>query len=243
MPMPLRRMAVPLALFLSGCFSALPLRTASAVEDDTWRLSGQLDLAPWCGFAQNLPERCTDLPEGIPLPQLRLDARRGVRPGADLGASLQLATQLAPGSRFDGAGVRFGASGSWHQELVDWPLEGERRRVLALAPTLSAAARTSGARGELAPEFEVALPLYFGHQLEAFELVGRVGLGERLTLTPSAADPLERLTARTEVLLGFGAFKRQPTGPGFWAGYEASAARPLDGRFLLSFGWFMDFAG
>ena len=77
-------------LLVAGCATVSPMQTASTVDPGKWRVGAQLSTAAYCGSFVEGPLVCTDYPDGVPIPELRVNARRGLPHGADVGISLQV---------------------------------------------------------------------------------------------------------------------------------------------------------
>jgi hypothetical protein len=84
------------AVALAGCSTVVPMQTASAVDRGSARVGGQLAFSGYCGSVGTELGGidCTEYPDGLQLPKLRVNGRYGLGHGFDLGASLQAVTQL-----------------------------------------------------------------------------------------------------------------------------------------------------
>ena len=232
-----RSLSLLVLLLGPGCATVVPLQPASVVPKGTWRVGGQAALSPWCGLSRDLANRCAYLPEGTPLPELRLQGRTGVAEATDVGVSLFASAQLPAGL---GAAVRGGVYVDGKRELLSRELGGERRQVLSVAPGMGLALTPVAPRNEPAPDLELALPLLFGHQTERWEWVAGAQVLERLQWRLEQADPEQRWRARTEVGVTLGAFSRNPTRTAYQLSYVAPVERLADGRLTFGFGLAFD---
>lgn len=218
----------------TGCTTMTPLQTASTVKRGVWRVGGQGSVSPACsvtdpgGFLRalspngNPPFRdCMVSPAGLPTPELRAHARRGLNEAMDVGASVH-------GSAVFPVGIQLGATGDVRREVWSRPLSADgRRQILTLGPQLGLALIGVSDRGSSAPrpelQTDLTLPLYFGHQLETFELVASPRYNARLNITPSRGGGVDvfdtgylglTLSAhsRTQLQLAFGLDYFAPTG-------------------------------
>jgi hypothetical protein len=221
----------------AGCTTVVPLQTASTVSRGTWRVGGQVALSPWCSLSRDVANRCASLPEGTPLPELRLQGRTGVAEGTDVGVSLFGSAQVPAGQ---GAAVRGGVYVDGKRELFSRELGGERRQVLSVAPGVGLALSPVSPRGGVAPDVDVALPVLFGHQTEGWEWVTGAQVLERLQWRAEAVDPERRFRASTEVGLLLGAFSRTPARTAWRLSYVTPVDRPAGGRLTLGFGLVFD---
>jgi hypothetical protein len=220
-----------------GCTTVVPVQTASTVGRGTWRVGGQAALSPWCGLSGDVANRCASRPEGTPLPEVRLQGRTGVAEGMDVGVSLSGAAHV-PAER--GLAVRGGVYVDGKRELFSRALGGERRQVLSVAPGAGLSLAPVSPRGGLAPEVDLALPVFFGHQTEGWEWVAGAQVLERLRWSAEAADPEQRFRARTELGVSVGAFSRAPARTAWQLSYVTPVDRPDGGRLTLGFGLVFD---
>lgn len=212
-----------LLFLLAGCATVVPMQTASALSDGTWRLGGQLSTAAYCGIAGG-PFECSEFPDGISMPELRLDARRGIPGGSDVGISVQLATQVLAPER----PVQLGLALEAKHELVS-----TERHVLSI--DLLGAAAIAG-RPSLAAlgQGEWAITLLYGLRLARFEVVTGASLSQRI---PTRGFVTERI--------GFtvGLFRRAPSGWALQLGYAGQPSRFGTGSLQVQYGIFWDFPG
>jgi len=221
----------------AGCTTVVPLQTASVVPRGTLRAGGQVALSPWCGLSRDVANRCAFLPEGTPLPELRLQGRMGVAEATDVGVSLFASAQVPAGLGWQ---VRGGAYVDGKRELLSRELGAERRQVLSVAPGVGFALTPVSPRGEHAPDLELGLPVFFGHQSRGWEWVAGAQVLERFQWRPELADPEARWRARTEVGLSAGAFSRGPAKTAYQLSYVAPVDRLSGGRLTFGFGLAFD---
>ncbi len=237
-PLPLLPLALLLGSLLgSACTTVVPLQTASTVPRGTWRVGGQAALSPWCGVSGDVANRCAFLPEGTPLPELRLQGRTGVAEGTDVGVSLLGAAEVLAGL---GPVVRGGVYVDGKRELLSRELGGERRQVLSVAPGVGFALTPVVPRGGPAPDLDVALPVLFGHQTAGWEWVAGAQVLERFQWRMAEADPGQRWRARTELGLSAGVFSRGPARTAYQLSYVAPVDRLAGGRLTFGFGLVFD---
>jgi hypothetical protein len=221
----------------SGCTTVVPLQTASTVPRGTWRAGGQAALSPWCGLSRDVANRCAFLPEGTPLPEVRLQGRTGVAEATDVGVSLLASATLPAGL---GVAVRGGVYVDGKRELFSRELGAQRRQVLSVAPGVGFALTPVSPRGEHAPDLDLALPVLFGHQTEGWEWVAGAQVAEHFQSRPELADPEQRWRASTQVGLTAGAFSRAPTRTAYQLSYVAPVDRLAGGRLTFGFGLMFD---
>ena len=221
-------------LWLAGCATVTPMQTASSVEDGTWRVGAQLSAAGYCGSFVAGPLVCSEYPDGAPLPELRVNARRGLPHGTDVGLSLQVAGQVLAPTR----PVQVGLTLEGKHELVSGAL-GQARQVLSLGLLLGGAV---AGRPTLRPYLQVewGLELLYGIATARYEWVAGVAISERTAFNEVGGHPaLPKL--RTE-RLGFtvGVFRRAPAGWALQLGYLADPFRFDKGAIQIQYGVFWD---
>lgn len=231
------RAALVSMLLLTGCATVVPMQTASVVDKGRLRVGGQLSAAAYCGDLRTGAilglSRCTEYPDGVPLPEVRASGRLGLGAGFDVGVSAQAQGQvLAPERIF-----QFG---------LTTDVKGELLRVETRGPThvvstgLLGGAALSGRFGvPLWAQLEWGVPVFYGLQFTRWELVFGASVSQRMLLpklgAASGLPPAETVRAG----LSFGVFRR----PSSWAlqlAYLVDPARPLAGALQLQFGWFFD---
>jgi hypothetical protein len=227
------RLLLPLLLLLaSACATVTPMQTASVVDPGHFRVGGQLSGAGLCGdFAAGLLGflgRCTDYPDGVPLPELRLDGRYGFTSGFDVGLSLQALGQLfAPSRPFQG-----GLTGDVKLQLARVTV-GEVTHLVSVGFLVGGA--LAGRDGlPLWTQVEFGVPAFYGLQLEHWELVAGVQVTQRLGFGPNGYTP------RVNVGFSLGAFRRDPAGIGLQLAYLTDPSRFSDGALQLQVGYFFD---
>ena len=225
--------AVLLMLIVTGCTTVVPMQTASAVDRGHFRVGGQVSTSVFCG---SIAEgglgvtRCTDYPDGIPMPELRANGRYGLGHGFDVGASLQgHAAIFAPERAFQ-LGVAVDVKG----ELLRIPTRGPTHIVsLGLLGGTAIAGRFGL---PLWPQVEWAVPLFYGLQFQHWELVLSASASQRFTKSPNVSPSTD--TVRTGFTLGL--FHREPAGFVVQLGYSTDPARFSLGTFQLQFGLFFE---
>lgn len=182
------------ALALStACTTLTPLQTASTVKPGVWRLGAQGSVSPACSvtdpvgylrlFGPGEPPfaDCMISPQGLPTPELRGHLRRGLNDVTDLGVSVH-------GSAVFPVGIQVGTTLDVRRQLWSRALTGtDRRQLLTVGPQagLAVVGVSSSRSSTLRPEFQtdLTLPMYFGHQLDTFELVASPRYTARLNVT------------------------------------------------------------
>lgn len=222
-----------LSVVHAGCATVVPMQTASVVERGAWRLGAQGSAAGFCNLSDIT--QCHDYPDGVPTPELRLDARRGLGAKSDLGASLQLQPVVLSAER----PLHLGLAVDGKRELLRISAADGNAHVVSGGLQLAGA--VSGRLG-LSPmlQAELALPVHYGYQTTRFEWVAGLSLSRRAVF-PSVGGPPER-EAMTTWRMGasVGAYRRTPSGWGAQLGYLTLVDRPRAGALLLQFGWFWD---
>jgi hypothetical protein len=223
-----------LALGLAGCATVTPMQTASTVDEGAWRLGGQLTMAGYCGSFVYGPLECSEYPDGAPLPELRIDARRGLPDGADVGLSLQVAGQVLAPTR----PIQVGLTVEGKHELFSSPL-GAGRQVLSVGLLLAGA--VSG-RPTLRPyvQAEGGVNLLYGIQTSRFEWVAGLALSQRTTFNELGGHPAVPEQASQRLGFTLGVFRRAPAGWALQLGYLASPSRFDEGAIQLQYGVFWD---
>ncbi len=218
---------------LTGCSTVVPMQTASAVDRGRLRLGGQLSMTGFCG---DLPggvlglTQCTEYPDGVPLPELRVDGRYGLAPTVDVGASLQAQGMLAAPER----SFQLGLTLDLKKELLRVPTRGPTH-VVSLG--LLGGGAISGRFGLPAwAQVEWGVPLFYGLQFERWELVASVSASLRHTQSPNVSPSTD--TVRTGFTLGL--FRRNPAGLALQLGYLTDPSRFSKGTLQLQVGLFFD---
>jgi hypothetical protein len=205
------------------------------VEPGAWRLGGQLTAAGFCNLRDLT--KCHDFPDGAPLPELRLDARRGVGGSSDLAASLQV------------QGALFSPDLPLQVGLV---AEGKREllasRAGSLRHLLSAGVLAGGAFGGrfgLPPsaQLEAGVPVFYGLQTERYELVASGSLTVRGDFREIGASIPRRAPVVVRVGTSLGLYRRNPSGWAVQLGYLTRADALSAGALQLEVGLFWDLQG
>ncbi len=200
------------------------MQTASVVDDGTWRLGGQVSTAGYCGSFTGNPLDCSEYPDGIPIPEVRLDARRGIQGGADLGLSVQIATQALSPER----PLQLGLALEAKHELVS-----TEQHVLSI-DVLGAAAFAARPKLAATAQAEWALTLLYGRKTARFEFVVGASLSQRIAFKGP-------ITERIGFTLGM--YRRAPAGWALQLGYVGQPSRFDVGAIQLQYGLFWDFPG
>ncbi|MBL8918785.1 MAG: hypothetical protein JNJ54_08010 [Myxococcaceae bacterium] len=225
-------------VMLTGCATVVPLQTASVVDRGQLRVGGQLSAAGFCGELRGGVlglTRCTEYPDGIPLPEVRANGRLGLGAGFDVGVSAQAQGQLFAPERV----FQFG---------LTTDLKGELLRVETSGPTHIVSTGLLGG-GALAGRFglplwaqlEWGVPLFYGLQFTRWELVISASLSQRVLFPKLGAASALPPTDSVRAGFSFGVFRR----PASWAlqlSYLVDPARLTAGALQLQFGWFFDLA-
>ena len=236
----LRSHLLLIVLVTAGCTGASSLQPASTVPAGTWRLGAQALASPWCSTSGDPATRCAMLPDGTPLPEVRLSARRGLDAASDVGLSVPVSVHLGPREGFSQLGLRAGVQGDYKRVLWRRSLGEGREQLLSIAPGLGLFAVTHAPRNALAPDVDLALPLLFGHQSKGHEWVLGLEVAERLRVRMAEVDPARRLQASTELGLFAAVFSRDGAHSGWQVGYHAPLHAPGGGRFTLGFAFSLD---
>lgn len=239
------------ALLASGCTATTPFQTASTVKPGVWRVGAQSSISPTCsvvdplgparGFlgSNNRPfDNCMVSPRGVPTPELRAHVRRGVAEQMDFGFS-------AHGSSVLPIGIQVGATGDVRREVWSRSLTESRRQILTAGPQLGVSlVQTSQSGSNFTPpelQTELVLPLYFGHQLETFELVASPRFVERLNLVRSRTGGSSTLLDAGYVGVSVAALTRTPLQFAVGLDYFAPTGMLGGGLFTVSLGLAYDF--
>jgi hypothetical protein len=213
------------------------MQTASTVEAGRWRAGGQLSAAAFCGSLAAGAAGvlgCTEYPDGIPLPEARLDARHGVAAGTDVGLSLQVAGQLQAVER----PLQLGLTADAKREVLRVPAGQGLAHVVSVGGLLGGGV---AGRVGLAPWLQVegGVPVFYGLQGEHLELVAGLSYSARL-LVPQVGAPVSTPVVSQRVGAVLGLYGRAPAGWAVQGGYLVNPARPGAGALQLQLGWFFD---
>jgi hypothetical protein len=223
-------------MLLTGCAAVAPLQTASVVEAGHTRIGAQGSAALFCGpvdWGLFAVLGCNQYPDGVPLPELRLAARRGLGSSTDVGASLRIMGQVAAPEHVLEAGATFEAK----RELLHVTHSGLQHVVSAGA---LAGVGLAGRLG-LAPTgtIEWGLPLFYGLQTKGLEWVVGVSFSSRIAFGGSPGSATQ-VAPRFDATVGV--FAREPFGWSVQLGYLTEPRQPGRGALQLQFGWLWDIA-
>jgi hypothetical protein len=228
------------SLLSMHCATVLPMQTASVVSEGTWRASGQLSATAFCGVAsQGIVglSQCTEYPDGIPLPEVRANVRRGLGHQFDVGTSLQVQGQVLAPER----PLQVGLSVEGKRELFRHSTASGQAHVISVGALLGGAV---AGRLTLAPyaQLEWSIPALYGFQFGQFEAVGLLAFSQRFTFARIGADTATPGLPSYRFQIAAGLYRREPAGWGLQLGYLTDVQRFLTGSIQLQFGWFFDFA-
>ncbi|MCU0699443.1 MAG: hypothetical protein MUC96_23300 [Myxococcaceae bacterium] len=232
-----RLVHVALLALTAGCATVVPMQTASVVERGRFRAGGSLSAAGYCGDPSGGlllgMTRCTEYPDGIPLPELRANARYGLGAGFDVGLSAQAQGQLIAPERI----FQFGLTADVKGELLRIPTDGPTHIV---STGLLGGAALSGRFGlPLWAQLEWGVPLFYGLQFSRWEVVVGASVSQRLLLPRFATSSLPPVdSVRAGLTLGL--FRRNPASWALQLSYLSDPARFSTGTIQLQFGWFFD---
>ncbi len=233
-----RALLVMLVLGASGCATVVPMQTASVVEKGRLRVGGQLSAAAYCGDLSGGIllglTRCTEYPDGVPVPELRANARYGLGSRFDVGLSAQAVGQVLAPERF----FHFGLTSDVKGELLRVD-QGALTHVVSTG--LLGGAALSGRFGlPLWAQLDWGVPVFYGLQLERWEFVLGLALSQRLLVSRlGTAAPLPPVdSVRGGITLGI--FRRNPASWALQLSYLADPTRFGTGSLQLQFGWFFD---
>jgi hypothetical protein len=233
-----RALLVMLALGASHCATVVPMQTASVVERGRLRFGGQVSAAAYCGdllggILLGL-SRCTEYPDGIPLPELRVNARYGLGSRFDLGVSAQVQGQVLAPERIFQFGLTLDVKG----EL----LRIEQGVVSHIVSTgVLGGSALSGRFGlPLWGQLEWGVPVFYGVQLRQWEFVLGLSLSQRVLVSRLGIESLLPPVDSTRGGLTLGVFRRNPSSWALQLSYLSASERFSTGSLQLQFGWFFD---
>jgi hypothetical protein len=225
--------ALTLALLvLTACSTVTPMQTASVVDPGHLRVGGQLSATGACDLPAGVLGYigCSDHPDGVPLPELRINGRYGFARRFDVGLSMQgQGTLFAPEKPF-----QLGLTADVKGELLRIPTSGPTH--LISVGVLGGSAIAGRVSLPLWAQFEWGVPVFYGLQFQHLELVASATLSQRFTQSPNLSPSTN--TAR----LGFslGVYKRDPAGIGVQVSYLTDPTRFSTGMLQLQVGLFFD---
>lgn len=239
------------ALMSAGCTTVTPLQTASTVKPDVWRVGLQGSVTPACsvtnptemygvigGSGGNPFAHCMVAPRGVPTPELRVQARRGLTENSDLGFSVHGSTVLP-------IGLLIGGTADYRRELWSRFIGPENRQIVSVGPTLGLAVAqvssytTVNSRPQL--QGDLMLPAYFGHQTDTIEFVVSPRFVERLSLVGTRNGTGTEFFDAGYVGLSLGMFRRDALQFGLGLDYFAPTGMLASGTFTLTAGIAYDF--
>lgn len=222
----------------AGCATVVPMQTASVVDKGRLRVGGQLSAAAYCGdLSGGLLlglARCTEYPDGIPIPELRANARYGLGARFDVGLSAQAQIQVVAPERIFQLGLTTDVKG----ELLRLE-QGAFTHVVSTG--LLGGGALSGRFGlPLWAQLEWGVPIFYGLQLERWEFVLGLSLSQRLLVSRLGADAALPPVNSARAGITLGVFRRNPASWALQLSYLADPARFATGALQLQFGWFFD---
>lgn len=223
---------------LTGCATVVPMQTASVVDKGRLRVGGQLGTTAYCGDpAGGLLlglSRCTEYPDGVPLPELRANARYGLGSRFDVGLSAQAQTQIIAPERI----FQFGLTADVKGELLRIDTSGPTHVV---STGLLGGAALAGRFGiPLWGQLEWGVPVFYGLQLGRWEFVVGASLSQRLLAPRLGGTPAQLPFDTVRLGLSLGVFRRDPASWAIQFNYLTDPARFTNGSLQLQFGWFFD---
>ncbi len=225
-----------LVTLVSACATVVPMQPASVLPEGQLRIGGQMTLSPLCGFSRNFAQDCAVGDNGLNLPELRFNARRGMGKQSDIGFSLQgLGAIQSPRP------LQLGLTLDGKHELFSRSLGNGRRQILsgnfALHSAFAIGDGKPGSRTRF--ELDAAIPLQFGHQTERFEWVVSVRYLHRFRFTDLGSPLAPPVSDAAWFQVALGLFRRSPGSWGVQVGYLAPAAQWSAGA--LQIGYSLDF--
>jgi hypothetical protein len=235
-------LAIVIASLFAGCETLTPLQTASTVDPGMWRLGAQLSASPYCTLTLDPTGNCYEIPGYLPLPQLRLAARRGLWPRTDAGLSLDGTAILPIGPSSIQSGFRAGALLDAKVEVWSRPTSSGRHLVAAAAAIGTSLERWSLPQGgaPLTPGVDLLVPIFYGYQTPGIELVASPRFMERLTYLDITGDGRREVLKQPWLGLALGVFTRRPSRWAFGLEYAAPTAGLHRGSWTLSVGVMFD---
>lgn len=227
------RLRIALISFMfSACATVLPMQTASVVAPGHTRVGGQVTAAAFCGspvVGIGGVLLCNQFPDGLPLPELRANVRRGLGWSSDVGGSLQLLGQVqAPEQP-----VQVGATVDVKRELLHLKTESGLAHILSLGALGGAA--ISGRAGLAAiGQAEWGVPLLYGLQTTRFEWVAGLQISQRFQFG-GRPDNQGLNAIRFGATLGL--YRREPVSWGLQLAYLTDTRTMERGTLQLQFGW------
>lgn len=219
---------------LAGCATVVPMQTASVVDPGHLRAGGQVTVAGWCGaWADGLigAYNCTEFPDGVPMPELRLNGRYGLGHGLDIGASAQVAIQVMAPER----ALQVGLEVDVKLEVMRLPMARGPTHILSVG--LLGGLALSGRFGlDTWAQAEWGVPLFYGLQFEKWEVVA----GTQVSLRHTEAPGFGASSRQHRVGFSLGLFRRQPSGFALQVSYLTRPEAFDSGVVQLQIGAFFD---
>ncbi|MFO0595882.1 MAG: hypothetical protein U0228_11270 [Myxococcaceae bacterium] len=224
---------VAVVVAASSCATVVPMQTASAVAAGRVRLGAQLGTAGFCGdlSAGGLGVlSCAEMPDGVPLPELRAGGRFGFGHGVDLGVSVfGMGTLFAPEKV-----LTLGATADVKGELFRIPTSLGTHIVSAgVVQGLSGAGRLGLPWWT---QIDLGVPVFYGLQFERIELVVGASFVQRMTTSPGPTGTF----GGQRVGFTLGLFTRNPSWVAVQVGYFTDPAKFNTGAIQLQVGYFFD---
>lgn len=231
--------ALLFAAVASSCATVVPMQTASVVERGVLRTGASLSATAYCGALSEGVllgmTRCTEYPDGFPLPELRGSARLGLGSRFDVGVSAQAMALLLAPERAGQVGLTLDVKG----ELLR--LESGQVTHVVSTGLLGGAALSGRFTLPAWGQVEWGVPLFYGLRLERYEFVAAVSVSQR-RLARGFAFPSPFLTDSVRVSGSLGVYRRGPSGWAVQLAYVSDPARITTGSTQLQFGWFFESA-
>ena len=228
----MNRRLIFLTCALAGCASVTPLQTASVVARGHTVIGGQVSGSLFCGsFAAGTLGvlQCNQYPDGVPLPEVRANVRRGVGWSSDVGGSIQVLGQIGAPEKV----LQVGTSLDVKRELFRVTASSGLTHVLSLG---AVGATAIIGRLALAPlgQFEWAVPLRYGLLTQHTEWVATVLVSQRYEFGGSRdVRPFSSWRLGGSV----GVFRKDPIGWGVQLGYLTEPTKFAYGSIQLQLGW------
>lgn len=224
-----------MCVLVSGCASVTPLQMASVIAEGHTVVGGQVSASLFCGSVADGPVgalSCNQYPDGIPLPELRANVRRGVGWASDVGGSIQVLGQIGAPEKV----LQVGATLDVKRELLHVSSPSGLAHVLSLGAVGGTA--ITGRLG-LTPlgQVEWTVPLRYGLLTQHTEWVATVLMSQRYEFGGrSEVRPFSSL----RVGASLGVFRKDPIGWGVQLGYLTDPAKFGFGSIQLQVGWQWD---
>ncbi len=233
-PLSLLPQSVPLLLLLGGgCGTVVPMQTASVVDPGHLRLGGQLS----GGYCDASPPTfpCNVYPDGVPLPAVRVDGRKGIAPGTDLGGSVGLQGLIYAPER----PLQMALTADGKHELLRANRPGDRSHVLSSG--LLVGAGVAGRLG-LAPWLttEIGVPVHYGYQTAHHEWVASAWTAYRALFASVGGDQDLPTFNSLRYGVALALYRRAPAGWGLSVGYDTSTDAFLGGAVQAQLAWFWE---